>query len=134
VTSGCNQIHGTKHNPFVKLARLTKTATFLEEHTHSISLKDGTYLQGAETRDLWLLKESLLDKAIAHSQANGSHIDPNVSLRDWSKNEVIAQGLSPSQQDRVLQVVQEWGAFVGEDIRTQSLENLWLETSLPGGQ
>jgi hypothetical protein len=134
LASGCNQIHGTEHNPFVKLARLTKTATFLEEDTHSIFLKDGTYLQGNEARDLWLLTESLLDKAIAHSQTNVSDIDPNDSLWDWFKDEVIAQGFTADQQDRVLQVVQEWGGFVGEDIRSQSLKNLWLETSLPGGQ
>lgn len=45
---GCNQIHGTHNNPFVKLATETATVTFLSKDVHSIFLKDGKHLQGHE--------------------------------------------------------------------------------------
>jgi hypothetical protein len=79
-------------------------------------------------------RRSLVDKAIPHSHVNRSHIDPNVSLWDWFNDEIRARGFAPDQQDRLLQVVQDRSGFVGEDIRSQSLKTLWLETSLPGGQ
>jgi len=132
--SGCNQIHGTDHNPFVDIARRTNTSTFGQEDIHSIFLGDGRYLSGEKAQRLYLRKEELFDQATAYSQENTNTIDPNVSLWDWYKQAVASQGLDHEEQDQLLQVGQDWGGYVGEAIETQSLRNLWMETSLPGGQ
>jgi hypothetical protein len=105
----------------------------VQEDVHSIFLKDGTCLKDDEARDLWLLKEGLVDKGVECSKANVSHIDPEASLWDWLQDEIRKQGFPEVTQDRLLQIVQDWGEFIGEDIRTHSSKNLWVETSLPGG-
>lgn len=130
---GCNQIHGTDHNPFVKLAAETATITYLPEDVHSIFLKDGKQLQGDEARSLWTAVENLLAEGIDYSRTNKADISEETSLMDWFPEKVKNLNISSQQKARMLEVVHDWGGYSGEAIETQSLKNVWLETNMPGG-
>lgn len=129
---GCNQIHGTDHNPFVQLAQRTNTTTYLPEDVHAIFLKDGKRLQGEEALGLYTAVEDLISEGADFSRANTTSIPENLSFWEWFKERVEDLEIDNEQRDRMLQVVQDWGGFVGESIETQSFKNLWMEVSMPG--
>lgn len=130
---GCNQTHGTHHNPFVKLAEETATVTYLPEDVHSIFLKDGKHLQGYEARSLWSAVESLLAEGIKYSRTDNADITEDTSLMDWFSQTVKDLNISCQQKARMLEVVQSWGGYTGKAIETQSFKNAWLEMTMPGG-
>lgn len=130
---GCNQIHGTDHNPFVKLAAETATVTFLPEDVHSIFLKGGKHLQGHEAWSLWNAVEDLLPEGIGYSRTNRADISEEISLMDWFSEQVKNLNTTCQQKERMLEVVQDWGGYSGEAIETQSFKNVWLETNMPRG-
>lgn len=130
---GCNQIHGTYNNPFVKLAAETATVTYLPEDVHSIFLKDGKHLQGYEAWNLWTAVEKLLAEGIDYSRTNNTIISEKISLMDWFSEKLKTLDVPCQQKARMLEVVQSWGGYSGEAIETQSFKNVWLETNMPGG-
>ena len=87
-------MHGTSHNPFVGLARLTNTATFKLEGVQPFFFKDGTYLEGRDALRLWMQKEELIDKVVAYSRDNASRVDDHITLWNWLKDEVESQHYS----------------------------------------
>ena len=131
--SGCNQIHGTDHNPFMKLVQETDTITYLPEYVHSIFLKDGKHLQGEEALNLWTAAEDLVAKGVSFSCTNSANISEEISLWDWFSLHVERLDVDHQEKDRLLQVIYDWGGYTGESIETQSLKNLWMETNMPGG-
>ena len=119
---GCNQIHGTNHNPFVKLAAETATVTYLPEDVHYIFLKDGEHLQGYEAWNLWTAVENLLAEGIDYSRANRANISEKISLMDWFSEKLETLDVPCKQKARMLQVVHDWGGYTGEAIETQSFK------------
>jgi NAD(P)-binding Rossmann-like domain len=79
-SSGCNQIHGTDHDPFMKLAQETGTITYLPEDVHSIFLKDRKHLQGEEALKLWTAVEDLIREGVNFSRTSSANISEKTSL------------------------------------------------------
>jgi monoamine oxidase len=131
--SGCNQIHGTDHNPFMKLAQETGTTTYLPEDVHSIFLKDGKHLQGEEALKLWTAVEDLISEGVNFSRTSSASISEKTSLWNWFSQRAEKLDVEDRERDRMLQVVHDWGGYAGESIETQSMKNLWMETNMPGG-
>jgi hypothetical protein len=117
----------------VKLAKDTGTITWLPEDTHSIILKDGQHLEGKEALDLYTKVEKMLNNGTDYSRSHTARIPSDLSLMDWFRKKVKGLEVSQGEKDRMLQVVQNWGGYVGEPIETQSFKNCWLESSMPGG-
>jgi hypothetical protein len=77
--------------------------------------------------------EKMLNKGTDYSRLHIAHISSDLSLMDWFREKVKGLEVSESERDRMLQVVQNWGGYVGEPIETQSFKNCWLESNMPGG-
>ena len=114
-------------------AKATDSTTFLFEDVHSIYLTDGTHLKGEEARALHTQVWDIFDAASEYSRTNSSSIPSDMSLLDWVVKELNGSKLSSADKDRILQVSQAWGAYVGDPVDTQSLRNFWLEGGMEGG-
>ena len=102
-SSGCNQIHGTDHNPFMKLVQETGTITYLPEDVHSIFLKDGKHLQGKEALNLWTAVEDLVAKGVSFSRTYSVNISEEISLWDWFALHVEKLDIDRQEKDILLQ-------------------------------
>ncbi|RDL39216.1 FAD protein [Venustampulla echinocandica] len=135
VDLGPNWIHGTDQNPIHDLAKETKTTTHLWGEALQAFDKDGKKLEQARllSDDMW----GIILQAFKHSAQNTSTIDPEQSLHDFfvEKTQEMYPGGGESEHKRkiVMQMSELWGAFVGSDVRKQSLKFFWLEECIDGG-
>ena len=93
---------------------------------------------------------SVIEEAFAYSTKNGASIDSRTSLYDFfvekaaelDSKEGALKSEAPNghmldqpslNQLTLLQVAELWGAYVGDDVRRQSLKYFWLEEVIDGG-
>ncbi|OTB08971.1 hypothetical protein M426DRAFT_7003 [Hypoxylon sp. CI-4A] len=137
VDSGPNWIHGTDDNPILDLAKATNTTvgnweekcTIFDEDGKQISLSDAV----AHSTALW----DIISDAFKYSNKYSATISPDESLWDFFQKEV-PQRIPDSdpefkkKRNLVYQLADQWGAFVGSHIFTQSLKFFWLEECIEG--
>jgi hypothetical protein len=78
----------------------------------------------------------IIKKAIGYSVEHSDQIDPSESLFDFMSE--VGKGVIDSEPDSgidlktLLECSELWSAYVGEDIRKQSLKHLFLEECIEG--
>lgn len=134
---GASWIHGTQDNPLIDLAEKAGSTTVACNAVSSICDSNGVWLSSDKARRYYEEVWELLDLAIKKSKEHGAELDDCVKMMDYFREEVgRRKGLpekSKTYETLMLQIVEMWGAFMGNDCENQSLKNLWLDAGLEGG-
>ncbi|KAH7325863.1 hypothetical protein B0I35DRAFT_474594 [Stachybotrys elegans] len=137
VDLGPNWIHGTNDNPMMDLAKQTDTGVGSWD-THSYAYdEDGQRFQLDESEKLSTTMWDIIQAAFKHSNKNTGDIDAQESLYDFFCKKVVemvpdAEQDYAKQRKLILQLCEQWGAFVGSPIARQSLKFFWLEECIEG--
>ncbi|KAG7007507.1 hypothetical protein G7Y79_00009g026160 [Physcia stellaris] len=79
----------------------------------------------------------ILDMAIAKSRTENTSISDTVKMMTFFRQEVErrrSQAEQPEAYETLMsQIVEMWGAFMGNECETQGLKHLWLDAGLEGG-
>lgn len=134
---GASWIHGTKNNPFVSLAEKARSTTVACGAVDSICDQHGEWLGREAARELYEEVWQILGEAMETSRAQFNSIDDSSRMVDVFKQEVERRychiGKSEARRILMLQIVEMWGAFMGDDFENQSLKNFWLDCGIEGG-
>lgn len=137
--AGPNWIHGTNDNPILDLAKETGTITGSWEEKSSVFDETGKQLPQSDAVNCSTILWEIVGDAFQHSNKHSATISPDESLWDFFKKEVPRK-IPDSEPDYerkrncVYQLADQWGAFVGSHIFTQSLKFFWLEECIDGGK
>jgi phytoene dehydrogenase-like protein len=134
---GASWIHGTQGNPFVALAEKTRTTTVACGAVDSICDVNGGWLSCDLARNHYSEVWEILETAMEKSRNEYPSLSNSSKMMDFFRQEV-GKRLSEAQQPEayesfMVQIVEMWGAFMGNECENQSLKNLWLEAGLEGG-
>jgi monoamine oxidase len=138
VDLGPNWIHGTAENPMMDLAKQTDTPVGNPDIASYLIDEFGNRLQqdiGEKYADMmW----DIVQDAFKHSNQNNADIGVGESLHDFFRlkvEEKIPESEPDYKENRklVMQLSEQWGAFVGSPIERQSLKFFWLEECIEGG-
>ncbi|KAK4121300.1 FAD/NAD(P)-binding domain-containing protein [Parathielavia appendiculata] len=137
VDVGANWIHGTNDNPIMDLVQETRTAVGVWDSMSCAFDEDGRLLPLEEGEKYSTLMWKIIEDAFEHSNKHGSEIDPDRSLLDFFREQVVMRipDTEPDyerQRNLVLQVAELWGSFVGSPLSRQSLKFFWLEECIEG--
>ncbi|KAI1778173.1 FAD/NAD(P)-binding domain-containing protein [Hypoxylon cercidicola] len=137
VDAGPNWIHGTNENPILDLAKETGTATGSWEEKSSVFDETGKLLPQSDAVRYSTILWEIVGDAFQHSNKHSATISPDESLWDFFKKEVprkIPDSEPEYERKRncVYRLADQWGAFVGSHIFTQSLKFFWLEECIDG--
>lgn len=138
-SAGPNWIHGTNDNPILDLANETKTATGQWEERSSVIDEAGNQLPALDAITYSTIMWDVVGAAFAYSNKYSATISPDESLWDFFQKEVprrIPETEENFKRKRnyVYQLADQWGAFVGSHVFTQSLKFFWLEECIDGGR
>ncbi|KAI9854724.1 MAG: hypothetical protein M1824_006606 [Vezdaea acicularis] len=149
---GANWVHGTENNPIADIAIETKSMSKEPQDSHdgqSVFDSEGRLIEKSlgnrYSEKMW----SVIEEAFAYSTKNGASIDSRTSLYDFfvekaaelDSKEGALKSEAPNghmldqpslNQLTLLQVAELWGAYVGDDVRRQSLKYFWLEEVIDG--
>ncbi|KAI1389924.1 FAD/NAD(P)-binding domain-containing protein [Hypoxylon trugodes] len=137
VDAGPNWIHGTSDNPILDLAKETKTAVGKWEEAGSLFDEAGKLISAAEAAIYSDIMWRIVSDAFEYSNKYSATISPDESLWNFFEREVpkrIPESDEDFEKKRnlVYQIADQWGAFVGSHIFTQSLKFFWLEECIEG--
>ena len=112
-----------------------KTKTVLHEFDGRMTVfdTDGTPIPSTKAQELFEDTWGIISKAFEYSKKESEDIDPARSLFDFFKEQVPSITTDPWKQEKILQMSEEWGAFVGDTVTTQSLKFFFLESTIEGG-
>lgn len=96
--------------------------------SNGMPMNDERALDGSTT--LW----RILGDAFKKSNENCSTIEPNITLKDYLKERLLASTFDEGLQHDVLELAETWGAYNGDPFEQQSLKWVWLEECLDGGK
>jgi hypothetical protein len=134
---GASWIHGTRDNPIVDLANKAKSVTVACNTVYSICDSKGLWLDRETAKRYYEEVWEILELAIEKSHANTESISDSAKLMDFFREEVQKRcsQREHGEADAVLleQVVDMWGAFMGDDGERQSLKSIWLDAGIEGG-
>ena len=134
---GPSWIHGIQDNPFVALAEEARATTVACGAVYSICNSDGLWLPRDLADDRYNEVWEILEMAMEKSQHESKTISDSARMMDFFRCEVERrrpQSKQPEVYEALMtQIVEMWGAFMGNDCERQSLKNLWLDTGLEGG-
>ncbi|KAI1211664.1 FAD/NAD(P)-binding domain-containing protein [Annulohypoxylon truncatum] len=135
--AGPNWIHGTNDNPILDLAKETKTVTGQWEERSAVFDEAGKQISASEAITHSTIMWDVVGAAFAYSNKYSATISPDESLWDFFQKEVpkrIPDTEENFERKRnfVYQLADQWGAFVGSHIFTQSLKFFWLEECIDG--
>ncbi|KAL2871202.1 flavin monoamine oxidase family protein [Aspergillus lucknowensis] len=138
---GASWIHGTQGNPFVDLARETGTTTVACGAVESICGSDGVWLDagtaGTYYEEVWEVLEIAMERSRAGLAGEREGIEDGVRMMDFVRDEVRKRAAESGKLEEeyarvMLQIVEMWGAFMGDDCENQGLKNLALDAGLGG--
>ncbi|XDG04318.1 hypothetical protein ABKA04_003933 [Annulohypoxylon sp. FPYF3050] len=135
--AGPNWIHGTNDNPILDLANETKTATGQWEERSSVIDEAGNQLPALDAITYSTIMWDVVGAAFAYSNKYSATISPDESLWDFFQKEVPRRIPDTEEnfkrkRNYVYQLADQWGAFVGSHVFTQSLKFFWLEECIDG--
>ncbi|OTA70390.1 FAD/NAD(P)-binding domain-containing protein [Hypoxylon sp. EC38] len=137
VDAGPNWIHGTNDNPILDLAKETKTIVGQWDEKSSVFDEAGKQIPLSDAITYSTIMWDIVGDAFAYSNKYSATISPDESLWDFFQKEVpkrIPDSETDFEKKRniVYQLAEQWGAFVGSHILTQSLKFFWLEECIDG--
>ncbi|KAI1194970.1 flavin-containing amine oxidase [Nemania serpens] len=141
VDLGASWIHGTEGSPLVTLAEKTGSTTTACAAVDSICTSDGNWLPRDMARAYYEEVWDILDLAIDKSQKQHSTLSDEVKMMDFVRQELSRRyprtkhpQAKRIENDEMLlrQVIEMWGAFMGDDCERQSLKNLRFDSGLEG--
>lgn len=134
---GASWIHGTKGNPIVHLAEKAGSTIVPCSTVDSICNSDGNWLPSNVARDFYEEVWEILEMAMAKSREETTLIPDTDKMINFFRQEVKrrrSQAEQPEAYDTLMvQIVEMWGAFMGNECEAQGLKNLWLDAGLEGG-
>ncbi|KAI6854007.1 hypothetical protein D0864_04597 [Hortaea werneckii] len=140
VDLGPNWIHGSSDNPMMHLASQTNTSLHAWDERQALYSHTGEPLPPDESAEyaalLW--DDGVIADAFRYSNSHHESISPDTSLYDFfvekSKSMFLDQPEEVAKAKRAtfLQTTNMWGAYVGSDVRRQSLKFFWLEECIEG--
>lgn len=137
VDLGASWIHGTEGNPLVALAEDTKSPTVACGDVYSICDERGQWLDRELARRHYEEVWDILELAMEKSKSETKFLLDTGKMMDFYRKEIHKRSTKAQDPDTyaslMLQIVEMWGAFMGDDCERQSLKNLWLEAGLEGG-
>ncbi|KAF2267557.1 putative flavin-containing amine oxidase [Lojkania enalia] len=129
---GPSWIHGTDHNPFVKLAKQTGSTVHDMGDLNSIFDCTGKYLDrdvaDKQTNEVW----RILDEGFEYSAKHSEDIPEEKSLWDFVQEKVEEGKYEADVGRNILDHMKMWGAMIGTEIERQSLKFFWLERVIDG--
>lgn len=138
VDIGASWIHGTRGNPFVALAEKAETTTVACSAVESVCDRNGQWLAPGLARKYYIEVWEILEMAMEKSRNEFSSLPDSEKLVDFFRQEVEIRRSAAKQpkvyESLMMQIVEMWGAFMGNEFEKQSLKNLWLEAGLEGGK
>ncbi|KKY27629.1 putative flavin containing amine oxidase [Phaeomoniella chlamydospora] len=129
---GANWIHGTEHNPIMNLAEKTNTILHRFDGRMTIFDSDGAPMTNHDAQEVFDSTWKIIEQAFEYSDRNKDSIEPSISLFDFFKDQVPKVTSDLEKQRKILQLSEEWGAFVGDPIDKQSLKFFFLESTIEG--
>ncbi|RMZ06092.1 hypothetical protein D0862_04750 [Hortaea werneckii] len=140
VDLGPNWIHGSSDNPMMHLASQTNTALHAWDERQALYSHTGEPLPPDESAEyaalLW--DDGVIADAFRYSNSHHESIPPETSLYDFfvekSKSMFLdhPEEVAKAKRATFLQTTSMWGAYVGSDVRRQSLKFFWLEECIEG--
>jgi hypothetical protein len=137
---GACWIHGTKGNPTVALAKKADSTTVGCNTVDSICDSDGQWLNRGVAGGLYDEVWDIIDLAMDKSSREASSISDSAKMMDFFRYEVEKRSTSTKEKTateyvRLMNdIVEMWGAFMGDECERQSLKTLWLDAGLEGGK
>ena len=135
---GASWIHGTKGNPIVRLAEKAKSTIVACGAVHSICDENGVWIDTETARRFYEEVWEILEMAVEKSGKDAESISDEVKMMDFFREEVqkrCSRAEQPEDYEALMvQIVEMWGAFMGDECEKQSLKNLWLDAGLEGGK
>ena len=96
--------------------------------------KDGRLLSVEDGRHCSRLMWEIIEEAFKYSDQGADSIPQDQSLLDFFKLKLKEKDIPAPIAERVLNLCQSWGDYIGGDIDRQSLKYLWLEETIDGGK
>ncbi|KAI1408446.1 FAD/NAD(P)-binding domain-containing protein [Hypoxylon sp. FL1857] len=137
VDAGPNWIHGTNDNPILDLAKESGTIVGQWDEKSSVFDEAGKQIPLSDAISYSSITWDIVGAAFAYSNKHSATISPDESLWDFFHKEVpkrIPESEPDFEKKRniVYRLADQWGAFVGSHISTQSLKFFWLEECIDG--
>ncbi|KAK0754840.1 flavin-containing amine oxidase [Schizothecium vesticola] len=133
---GACWIHGTEGNPVVTLADKANATTVACGAVSSICDSGGRWLDRTEARGHYEEVWDILGEAMEHSKDKAPGLDDTEKIMDFFRRQIRSRNPGHSRPEAyetlMLDIVEMWGAFMGDECERQSLKNLWLEAGLEG--
>lgn len=137
VDVGASWIHGTQGNPFVGLAEKVGATTVPCGAVHSICDQNGNWLNSDSAQNLYEEVWEIVEMAMEKSRKEYSVLPDSTRMMDFFREEVKRRRLQAKNPEvyevLMVQIVEMWGAFMGNECVYQSLKSLWLDAGLEGG-
>lgn len=76
----------------------------------------------------------IIEEAFKYSDQGADSIPQDRSLLDFFKIKLKEKNIPALNAERVMNLCQSWGDYIGGDINRQSLKYLWLEETIDGGK
>ena len=132
--SGPNWIHGTDNNVLLELAK--ETSSHLSSPSEDACVYDAhrNLVDRQQVSESFNLIWEFLAEAFRYSNESCEHIPPDVSLKDFFEERLLASHLNIEERSFILALAEMWGAFIGDAFDKQSLKWFWLEECLDGGK
>ncbi|KAI1124601.1 putative flavin-containing amine oxidase [Nemania abortiva] len=136
VDLGASWIHGTKGNPLVTLAGEIGSTIIACGAVDSIFTSNGHPIARWIAHDDYQQMWYILNLVIERSRKRHLKLSSDAKMMDFFRKQVDREyrnAQSPEPQNmRLNQIIEMWGAFMGDDCERQSLKNLWLDSGLAG--
>ncbi|KAJ5175411.1 uncharacterized protein N7482_001288 [Penicillium canariense] len=136
VDLGASWIHGTESNPLVGLAEEAGATTVGCGAVTSICDSNGNWLDQDIAKTYYEEVWEILEMAIEKSRQESASLPDDSKMIDFFHEEVRTRRPKAQHPETyealMLQIVEMWGAFMGDDCANQSLRNLWLDAGLEG--
>ncbi|KAL8650181.1 MAG: hypothetical protein Q9226_005256 [Calogaya cf. arnoldii] len=136
VDLGASWIHGTKANPIIHLAEKAMSTTLACSDVRSICDSNGVWLSADTARGLYKKLWEILELAMHKSETEAEFLPDSAKMMDFYREELDRRCLEAEEPETyrnlMLQIVEMWGAFMGNDCETQGLKNLYLDAGLEG--
>ena len=134
---GACWIHGTQGNPIVDLAKKARSTIVACGAVYSICDSDGVWLSRETARHYYEEVWEILEMAMDKSREEARSLSDSVKMMDFVRQEVKrrrSQAEHPEAYEALMiQIVEMWGAFMGNECESQGLKNMWLDAGLEGG-
>ncbi|KAL2822820.1 flavin-containing amine oxidase [Aspergillus cavernicola] len=133
---GASWIHGTQGNPIVDLAEKAEATTVGCGAVDSICDSNGVWLNQDTARGYYEEVWEILEMAMEKSRHESALLPDSFKMMDFFREEVRRRrciAANPVEYEALmLQIVEMWGAFMGDECENQSLKNLALDGGLEG--